>query len=438
MSDRLVIDDIDYLITCDSQNRVLRDSAIAIEAGKIVEIGRSGTVTGTERVSARGRIITPGLINTHTHLAMTLLRGWAEGVDLDGFLKKVWAAEGAIMDEATCKLGTELGAVEAILSGTTTTLDMYLHPHATHQGAVRVGLRHIAGPIFFDFPGLDSLEWSDRIAFARSWPKRLAEIGGPWIPTYLMPHSTYTDSPEHLREVSDLARELGAAIHLHISETIAENLDVQGRYQKSPVEVLEFAGILDRHTIYGHGVHLSESDIETTAKYNGAVAHCPGSNMKLGSGLADIGAYIDAGVNVGLGTDGCSSSNDLDMWQTMRMAAHLISIKRSPAHVDASSIFRLATIDGAKALGISDQVGSVETGKFADFIAIDLAKPHLTPIHDIFALLVFAVGRGDVTDVWVDGEQVVRDAKPTKVDAVEIMTQANKRVRSLDLLKESF
>ena len=437
MSNRLVIDEIGYLITCDSQNRVLRDSAIAIEVGKIVEIGKSGTVTGTERVSAKGRIITPGLINTHTHLAMTLLRGWAEGVDLDGFLKKVWAAEGAIMDEATCKLGTELGAVEAILSGTTTTLDMYLHPHATHQGAVRVGLRHIAGPIFFDFPGLDSLEWSDRIAFARSWPKRLAEIGGPWIPTYLMPHSTYTDSPEHLREVSDLARELDAAIHLHISETIAENLDVQGRYQKSPVEVLESSGILERHTIYGHGVHLSESDIETTARYQGTIAHCPGSNMKLGSGLADISNYIDAGVNVGLGTDGCSSSNDLDMWQTMRMAAHLISIKRSPAHVDASSIFRLATIDGAKALGISDQVGSIETGKFADFIAIDLAKPHLTPIHNIFALLVFAVGRGDVTDAWVDGEQVVRAGKPTKVDAVEIMTQANERVRSLDSLKES-
>ncbi|MFM7463603.1 MAG: amidohydrolase family protein, partial [Actinomycetota bacterium] len=261
--------------------------------------------------------------------------------------------------------------------------------------------------------------------------------GGPWIPTYLMPHSTYTDSPEHLREVSDLARELNAAIHLHISETIAENLDVQGRYQKSPVEVLESSGILERHTIYGHGVHLSESDIETTARYQGAVAHCPGSNMKLGSGLADISNYIDAGVNVGLGTDGCSSSNDLDMWQTMRMAAHLISIKRSPAHVDASSIFRLATIDGAKALGISDQVGSIETGKFADFIAIDLAKPHLTPIHNIFALLVFAVGRGDVTDAWVDGEQVVRAGKPTKVDAVEIMTQANERVRSLDSLKES-
>ena len=438
MSERIVIDEIDYLITCDEENRVLRNAAIAIERDEIVEIGRSGSLTGSKSVSAKGRIVTPGLINTHTHLAMTLLRGWAEGVDLDGFLKKVWAAEGAIMDEATCKLGTELGALEAILSGTTTTLDMYLHPQATHEGAVNVGLRHIAGPIFFDFPGLDSLEWPDRIAFARSWPKRLVEIGGPWIPTYLMPHSTYTDSPEHLMEVGELAKEIDASIHLHVSETLAENEDVQGRYQKSPVQILESSGILDRHTIYGHGVHLSESDVATTARYNGAVAHCPGSNMKLGSGLADIGSYIQAGVKVGLGTDGCSSSNDLDMWQAMRMAAHLIAIKRSPAEVDACAIFRLATIEGAKALGIASRIGSIEVGKCADIVSIELSKPHLTPIHDIFALLVFAVGRGDVTDVWIDGEQVVSASKTTKVDATKIMSQANERVKALESLKGTF
>jgi 5-methylthioadenosine/S-adenosylhomocysteine deaminase len=437
MNERLVIDDIYYLVTCDPQNRVLRDASIAIEGGKVVEIGSSGSLQGTRSFSALGRMITPGLINTHTHLAMTLLRGWAEGVDLDGFLKRVWAAEGAIMDEATCKLGTELGALEAILSGTTTALDMYLHPQATHQGAVRVGLRHIAGPIFFDFPGLDSLQWPDRIAFATSWPTRLAEIGGPWIPTYLMPHSTYTDSPEHLHEISEIAKELDAFIHLHVSETLAENADVQGRYQKSPVEILERSGILDRHTIYGHGVHLSDSDITITAKHKGAVAHCPGSNMKLGSGLADITTFLESGVKVGIGTDGCSSSNDLDMWQAMRMAAHLIAIKRSPSKVDASSIFRLATIDGARALNISEQVGSIEVGKCADLIAIDVAKPHLTPIHDIFALLVFAVGRGDVTDVWVDGDHVVESATATKVDAKEIMARSNERVRALKSLEKS-
>ena len=434
MSQRIIIDEIDYLITCDPKNQVVKNATIAIEDGKFVEISQTGTLSGDKKISARGRILTPGLINCHTHLAMTLLRGWAEGVDLDGFLKRVWAAEGAIMDPETCQLGTELGALEAILSGTTTTLDMYLHPEATHRGAVRVGLRHIAGPIFFDFPGLDSLQWPERIAFARSWPERIAELGGPWIPRYLMPHSTYTDSPEHLAEVAQLAADLRASIHLHVSETRAENIDVASRYQQTPVEILAKSGILKSHTIYGHGVHLSDSDIEITAKSSGAVAHCPGSNMKLGSGLADIKRLQEAGVKVGIGTDGCSSSNDLDMWQAMRLAAHVAAITRSPAEVDAATIFRMATIEAARAIGIDAQVGSIEPGKFADFILIDHEKPHLTPIHDIFALLVFAAGRGDVRETWIDGKPVVLDGIATQVDAREIMRRSRERVRVLETL----
>lgn len=434
MSQRIIIDEIDYLITCDPKNQVVKNASIAIEDGKFAEISQSGTLSGDKKISARGRILTPGLINCHTHLAMTLLRGWAEGVDLDGFLKRVWAAEGAIMDPETCQLGTELGALEAILSGTTTTLDMYLHPEATHRGAVRVGLRHIAGPIFFDFPGLDSLQWPERIAFARSWPERIAELGGPWIPRYLMPHSTYTDSPEHLAEVAQLAADLRASIHLHVSETRAENIDVASRYQQTPVEILAKSGILKSHTIYGHGVHLSDSDIEITAKSSGAVAHCPGSNMKLGSGLVDIKRLQEAGVKVGIGTDGCSSSNDLDMWQAMRLAAHVAAITKSPAEVDAATIFRMATIEAARAIGIDAQVGSIEPGKFADFILIDHEKPHLTPIHDIFALLVFAAGRGDVRETWIDGKPVVLDGIATQVDAREIMRRSRERVRVLETL----
>lgn len=434
MSQRIIIDDIDYLITCNPKNQVIKNASIAIEDGIFAEISQSGSLSGDKKISARGRILTPGLINCHTHLAMTLLRGWAEGVDLDGFLKRVWAAEGAIMDPETCQLGTELGALEAILSGTTTTLDMYLHPEATHRGAVRVGLRHIAGPIFFDFPGLDSLQWPERIAFARSWPDRIAEMGGPWIPRYLMPHSTYTDSPEHLAEVAQLAAELKASIHLHLSETRAENIDVASRYQQTPVEILEKSGILKSHTIYGHGVHLSDSDIEITAKSGGAVAHCPGSNMKLGSGLADIKRLQEAGVKVGIGTDGCSSSNDLDMWQAMRLAAHVAAITRSPAEVDAATIFRMATIEAARSIGIDAQVGSIEPGKFADFIVIDHEKPHLTPIHDIFALLVFAAGRSDVRETWIDGKPVVLDGIATQVDAREIIRRSRERVRVLETL----
>ena len=431
MSKRAILDNIDWLVTVNESQQVLRSQAIAIEAGVIVEIADAGTLRGDEVIDLADHIVTPGLINCHTHLAMTLLRGWAEGVDLQGFLERVWAAEGAIMDAATCELGTELGALESILAGTTTALDMYFHPEATHRGAVRVGLRHIAGPIFFDFPGLDAMTWEERIAYARRWPDLVASIGGPEIPLYLMPHSTYTDSPEHLGDVAQVAEEINASIHLHVSENIAENEDVRSRYGKSPTEVLSSRGILDRHTVYGHGVHLSDEDINLTRGASAAVAHCPGSNMKLGSGLLDLTRLQEAGITVGLGTDGCSSSNDLDMWQAMRMAAHVQATTSSPSKVNAASIFASATREAAHALAIDHLVGSIEVGKRADLIAIDSRKAHLTPIHDIFALLVFAVGRGDVTDVWVDGEQVVRKKEPTRVDGHKVMAAANQRVEAL-------
>lgn len=432
MTKRTILDNVEWLVTVDGEGRVERRQALAIESGVITEIADAGTLQGDEKVDLTDHIVTPGLINCHTHLAMTLLRGWAEGVDLQGFLERVWAAEGAIMDAATCELGTELGALESILGGTTTALDMYFHPEATHRGAVRVGLRHIAGPIFFDFPGLDAMSWDERIEYARKWPAIVAKMGGPEIPLYLMPHSTYTDSPEHLRDVAQIADEINASIHLHVSENTAENDDVRSRYGKSPTEVLKAQGILDRHTVYGHGVHLSDEDIEITRDASAAIAHCPGSNMKLGSGLIDLSRLQDAGITVGLGTDGCSSSNDLDMWQAMRMAAHVQAITSSPAKVNAASIFAGATLDGAHALGIDHLVGSIEVGKRADLIAIDLRKAHLTPIHDIFALLVFAVGRGDVSHVWIDGDQVVRSHQPTRVDPAEIIKRANQRVQSLN------
>ena len=179
------------------------------QAGEIVEISKS-PVQARTIFDASKKLISPGLVNTHTHLAMSLLRGYAEGVDLQGFLERVWAAEGAIMDGPTAELGTKLGALEALLGGTTTTLDMYLFPEDTHRGAVATGLRHVAGPIFFDFPGLDGMEWPARIDFARSWPEILRKIGGAKVPVYLMPHATYTCSPEHLTEIAELAEEIDA------------------------------------------------------------------------------------------------------------------------------------------------------------------------------------------------------------------------------------
>lgn len=426
----LVIAGAEYLVTSNARHEIHRGASIGINSGVITVISDS-KLRGREEFDARGKLIAPGLINTHTHLAMTLLRGWAEGVDLQGFLERVWAAEGAIMDAPTAELGTRLGALEALLGGTTTTLDMYLFPDATHQGAVSVGLRHIAGPIFFDFAGLDGMEWNERIAFARKWPEALNRIGGPQVPTYLMPHATYTCNPQHLSELAELARDLGASVHIHVSENERENRDVAIQYQRTPTQLLSESGLLDHHTIYGHGVHLSASDIENLSAHRGAVAHCPGSNLKLASGIADITSYRAAGIEVGIGTDGCSSSNDLDMWSVMRLAGYLIANSKGPENASAAAIFDLATIGGARALGIADLVGSIEIGKRADLIALDLDAPHLVPIHDPYAQLVFAAGRSDVSDVWVDGRAVISNKRSTQIDYPKLRAEVQARVSNL-------
>lgn len=431
MSRRIAIENIEYLITCDGTGRVLRGASIAIADGVIEEISTTKIASADQRIDASGKMVTPGLINTHTHLAMTLLRGWAEGVNLQGFLELVWAAEGAIMDGPTAELGTTLGALESLLGGTTTALDMYLFPDSAHLGAVKAGLRHISGPIFFDFPGLDGMEWAARIEFAKRWPSILEKIGGPEVPGFLMPHATYTCSPKHLTEIAELALELGYSIHIHASENERENRDVRIQYEKTPTEILESTGILTRHTIFGHGVHLDENDIKSLSLRGGAVAHCPGSNLKLASGVADIENYRACGVKVGLGTDGCSSSNDLDMWVVMRLAAYLIAQTRGPEKASAEAVFRMATIEGAQALGIAELVGSIEIGKRADLIAINLDSPHMIPIHDPFAQLVFAAGRSDVTDVWVDGEQVVSNRKSTKINYQKLRDEVIARTGDL-------
>ena len=432
----LVIDNADFVVTCDTESSVFKNYSIGITGKQIAAIAPAGQISGRNRYDAMGKIITPGLINTHTHLAMTLLRGWAEGVNLQGFLERVWAAEGAIMDGETAKVGTKLGALEALMSGTTTALDMYLFPEATHRGAIEIGIRHIGGPIFFDFPGLDGMNWEERIAFARRWPDLIKEFGGPSVPSFFMPHATYTCSPEHLAEIAALAKETNSSIHIHASENENENREVREKYQKTPTEILEDSGILSRHTVYGHGVHLSDTDIEILNKRQTAIAHCPGSNLKLASGIADITRYQKGGIQVGLGTDGCSSSNDLNMWSVMRLAALLIAQTQGAQRVDNSKIFEMATIGGAKSLGIDQITGSLEIGKSADIIAIDINRPHMIPIHDVFAQLIFAAGRDDVSDVWVDGEQLIKDRNSTRIKFSNLKQEVAEKIAKLSALEK--
>jgi 5-methylthioadenosine/S-adenosylhomocysteine deaminase len=418
-----------FVLTCDDQRTVLEHAGIAIDDGRIVAVGEATDFTATNTIDATGCIVLPGLINLHTHLPMTLLRGVAENVDLQGFLERVWAEEARIMGPEGTYLGARLGALEALLGGTTTALDMYFHPEAAHRGAVEVGLRHAIGPVFFDFPGPDGLEWSERIELTRSWPQILEDIGGPHVPRYLMPHSPLIVNPEHLQQISELAREIDARVNTHASENDKENADTIAAHGDRPTALLRDSGLLDDRATLAHCVRLNDDDRTAIASAGTTIAHNPGSNLKLASGAMDLVGYRDQGITVGLGTDGCSSSNDLDMFAVVRLAANLARlVHHDPAAIGAEDIVRAATIDGAHALGMADRIGSIEVGKEADVIVIDTAVPHLTPLRDPFTALVYAAGRSDVRDVFVAGERVIADRRSTRVDHHEILEKARAHV----------
>jgi len=406
---------------------------IAIEGDRIVAVGPGLDVSADRVIDARDHIVMPGLVNLHTHLPMTLLRGVAEDVDLQGFLDRVWAEEARVMDPEGARIGARLGALEALLGGTTTALDMYFHPVQVHEGAVEVGLRHVIGPVFFSFPGPDGLTWEERMSLARAWPAHLARIGGPRVPPALMPHAAFTVGTDHLREIATLAQEQGAIVHTHASENVRENDDTVSATGMRPVAALQVSQILRQRTVLGHGVRLEPDEVQQLAVAAAAVAHCPGSNLKLASGAADIVGYRAAGVCVGLGTDGCSSSNDLDMFAVMRLAANLARLVRDdPAAIPARQVVAMATIEGARALGMAGQIGTLEVGKQADVVLLDTRAAHLVPMRDPYTSVVFSAGRGDVTHVVVAGEVVVDDGVPTRVRAREIIESAEARVTGDD------
>ena len=433
----IILHNARYILTCDSQDTVLENASLVIQGSEIIHLGPAQETLDLYPQAAiidlTDQVIMPGLINLHTHLPMTLLRGVAENVDLQGFLELVWAEEARIMDAEGTYLGARLGALESLLAGTTTALDMYLHPAANHRGAVEVGLRHVTGPVFFSFPGPDNLTWNQRMDLAREWPETMRNIGGPFVPVTLTPHAPQTVSPENLSEVAALAREQGAIITVHAAENVAEIEGTITAYGERPISLLNSTGVLSLKPVLAHGVHLNESERQLISAHGSSIAHCPGSNLKLASGAADLVQYRQDGITVGLGSDGSSSSNDLDMFTVMRLAANLARLVRNdPAAISSSQILRAATIDGATALGMSDRIGSLEEGKEADIISISINEPHMIPIHDPVTTIVYSAGRGDVRHVFVAGEQVIDNRKPTKVDTQEIMDSA---LRHIGLLK---
>jgi 5-methylthioadenosine/S-adenosylhomocysteine deaminase len=398
------------VVTADSDNRVIDDGTVVVEDGVITAVLPANVEPFAHidrHIDARGGIVMPALVNAHTHLAMTMFRGFADDMDLQGFLDRLFPAEARVLSPDTVRLGARLAYAESFRAGCTTALDMFWWPEVSLDEAKQVGFGLEAGPVFIGFPGPDNTPFADRMRrVSRSGPH-------PW----LLAHGTYTMDPAQLAEVAALVRETGARFHIHASENTSEVDDVRSRFGRSPIEILDDCGLLGPSTVLAHAVVLSDAEIARLGETGTAVAHCPLSNLKLASGVCRVPDLLRAGVTVGLGTDGCASSNDLDLFAAMRTAALLHKGTRLDATLlPAAQVLRMATIDSARALGIDHITGSIEVGKRADLVRLDPDSPSLTPSFDAHSTIVYAASRGDVVDVWSAGRQVVDNRQCTTID----------------------
>lgn len=387
----------------------IEDGAIAIKDGKIVFVGKSSSATGIEAeklMNAKGKVAMPGLINCHTHASMTLFQGIAEDKSLDVWLKEtIWPLEAKLGAE-DIYVGALLGCLEMIKGGTTCFADMYFHEEMVAKSVEQSGMRAALaqGIIEAGNKELGIKMFNESVNFA----KKFNGYANGRVKAFLGPHAAYSCSQNLLIAISEKASKLGVGVHMHLAESKAMLTDFEKKTDLSEVEFLDGIGFFKSHVLAAHCIRLSENDVSILSKYNVHVAHVPVANMKLGLGAAKIKDLIGLGVNVCLGTDGPASNNTLDMFETMKFAALLQKLTyANPTVLSAYEVLKMATINGAKALGLEDEIGSLEIGKKADMILIDLSKPHLKPLHDVFAGLVYSARGSDVDMVIVDEPEKV-------------------------------
>jgi 5-methylthioadenosine/S-adenosylhomocysteine deaminase len=415
------------VITMDGRGTVHERASVMVDGGTITSIEPGPARPVADRViDAHGGIVLPGLVNAHTHLAMTMFRGLADDVDLDGFLARLLPAEGDVLSEAAVAAGTTLAVAECLRAGVTTALDMYFFPESSAAVAHSAGFDLRAGPVFVEFPGADRRRFDERLAWAGDLLSA-TPVGHRWV----CPHGTYLLDEQQLSAVGALAAEHGARVHVHACETAAELAAVAERHGRSPIEVLRDTGLLGPGTVLAHGVHLTDGDLALVASSGAAVAHCPASNQKLGSGFARIPELLAAGVPVALGTDGAASANDLDPWLAMRLASYSLAARCGPGTIDAETVLTMATAGGAKAAGDS-AIGTIEVGTRADLVVLDASSPALAPVYDPVSAAAYAAGRGDVRWVVAGGLVVVDDRRLTTIDvdaAIAEVRALSERIR---------
>jgi len=411
------------IVTMDSQRRIIEDGALAISDNTIQQIFSSNDIPDTHLakrvIDAHNKVIIPGLINAHSHIAMTLFRGFVEDLVLYKWLEHVWQYELSILNEDSVGAGSQLAIAEMIRGGVTCVHDMYWHYMAVIDLAEEVGYRLISGPPLTTIgdPDVDEI-----IQTSQNVLEQIKDY--KYIIPIVQAHSTYTTSPEMMHKAREFKHEYQVPFTTHASENQAEVDDVREQFGKTPIELLQSYELLDNSTVLAHCVKLEDYEIELLSESGTTVAHCPESNLKIGSGIARTADMIEAGVNVCIGTDGAASNNDLDVLGEIRTAALLQKgYNENPELLTTMQAMEMATINGAKAYGLDQRLGSLELGKRADLVIIDFDKSHLTPCHDIYAHLVYSVNKADVDTVLIDGKIHLEEGELISLDEEAIKAE---------------
>jgi 5-methylthioadenosine/S-adenosylhomocysteine deaminase len=419
----LLLKDCDWIVTQDPQRRILRNASVRIADGRIEDIGNLRSIAKDHVIDCKHKLLIPGLINTHTHLSMTLFRGYADDLELRDWLeKKIWPLEKRLTGEM-CYHGAQLGSLEMTRTGTTCFVDMYFHMEEVAKAVDEAGLRAVLSAGMIDHPEKDETERERH--YTLKFLQHLRGMGKPLLSFAVGPHSPYSCGEETLLWARDLAEKEDSLINIHIAETRGEQAQFERDGKGRVVEYLDKIGFLSERVLAAHSVWLTKSEVKTFARKGVRVAHCPVSNMKLASGgAAPVPEMWDARVPMGLGTDGPASNNSLDMFDTMKMAALIHKNWRwDPTILDAQKVLDMATIDGARCIGREKQIGSVEAGKSADLVLLDLRDPNLIPIHGketVVSDLVYSANGFNVDTTIVDGKPLMVNRKFENLDPEEV------------------
>ena len=417
------------VVTMDGSKRLIENGAIAIVKDKIVAVGTSAEIgrqfTARQTINANGKVVIPGLINTHTHIPMSLFRGIADDLDLQEWLTKyIFPAEAKNVSEAFVRAGTQLGLAEMIRGGTTTYCDMYYFEDAVADETFKAGMRGVLGETVIDFPVADNKTNAEAMAYTEKFLNKWKN--NSLIVPAIAPHAPYTVSTEHLKAIRALSDKTGAPVVIHVAETQTEVNDITKRYGARPVEYLAKINFFNNRTIAAHVVWANDAEIDLLKRLGVGVAHNPQSNMKLASGVAPIPQMLAKDLPVGLGTDGAASNNDLDLWEEMDTAAKLHKVyANDPKVLSAEQSFEMATIRGARSLHLENLIGSLEAGKRADIAIVDFDSLNQTPFYNIYSALVYSTKASDVRTVIVDGRVLMRDRRLLSLDENVIKKNAN-------------